>query len=70
MIGMAQFRQMKKTAYFINVGRGVVVNLSALTTALQNGDIAGAGLDVFEIEPLPPYHPLWGTENVIIAPIP
>jgi phosphoglycerate dehydrogenase-like enzyme len=68
MIGMAQFRQMKKTAYFINVGRGVVVDLAALTTALQNGDIAGAGLDVFEIEPLPPHHPLWGMENVIITP--
>ncbi len=68
MIGMAQFRQMKKTAYFINVGRGAVVDLAALTTVLQNGEIAGAGLDVFEIEPLPSHHPLWGMENVIITP--
>jgi phosphoglycerate dehydrogenase-like enzyme len=61
-------RQMKKSAYLINVGRGVIVDLADLTGALQAGDIAGAGLDVFEIEPLPQDHPLWKMANVIITP--
>jgi len=63
-----QFQQMKSTAYLINIGRGVIVDLAALTTALSQREIAGAGLDVFEIEPLPADHPLWGMENVIITP--
>lgn len=62
------FQKMKRTAYLINVGRGVIVDLADLTAALQAGEIAGAGLDVFEIEPLPPDHPLWKMENVIITP--
>lgn len=64
----ARFARMKPTAYFINIGRGKVVRLDDLTEALQQGRIAGAGLDVFEIEPLPADHPLWGMENVIITP--
>ncbi|MCH9655653.1 MAG: D-2-hydroxyacid dehydrogenase [Planctomycetes bacterium] len=64
----AQFQQMKSSTYLINIGRGAIVDLNDLTTALQNGDIAGAALDVFEIEPLPREHPLWGMENVIITP--
>jgi phosphoglycerate dehydrogenase-like enzyme len=63
-----RIRQMKKTAYLINVGRGVIVDLADLTAALEAGEIAGAGLDVFEIEPLPKEHPLWRMENVIITP--
>jgi phosphoglycerate dehydrogenase-like enzyme len=63
-----RIRQMKKTAYLINVGRGIIVDLADLTAALQDGEIAGAGLDVFEIEPLPKEHPLWRMENVIITP--
>lgn len=63
-----QFRQMKRTAYLINVGRGVIVDLDDLTVALDAGHIAGAGLDVFDVEPLPADHPLWGMENVIITP--
>ena len=63
-----QFEEMKKTAYLINIGRGVIVDLADLTAALQEGEIAGAGLDVFEEEPLPDDHPLWGMENVIITP--
>ncbi|HXG10991.1 MAG TPA: D-2-hydroxyacid dehydrogenase [Gemmataceae bacterium] len=63
-----QFRQMKRSAYLINVGRGAIVDLADLTAALQAGEIAGAGLDVFEIEPLPSDHPLWKMENVIITP--
>jgi phosphoglycerate dehydrogenase-like enzyme len=63
-----QFRQMKRSAYLINVGRGAIVDLADLTAALQAGEIAGAGLDVFEIEPLPSDHPLWKMANVIITP--
>ena len=63
-----QFEEMKKTAYLINIGRGVIVDLADLTAALQQEEIAGAGLDVFEEEPLPGDHPLWGMENVIITP--
>lgn len=68
MIGAAQLAMMKPTAYLINIGRGVIVNLSALTDALRAGKIAGAALDVFEIEPLPADHPLWDMENVILTP--
>jgi phosphoglycerate dehydrogenase-like enzyme len=68
LISSAQLRQMKRTAYLINVGRGVVVDLVDLTAALQAGEIAGAGLDVFEQEPLPAVHPLWKMPNVIITP--
>jgi len=68
MIGEKQFQRMKNTAYLINVSRGIIVDLEALTNALKAGEIAGAGLDVFEIEPLPSYHPLWAMDNVIITP--
>jgi phosphoglycerate dehydrogenase-like enzyme len=68
MIGSKELNTMKRTAYIINIGRGAVIDLSALTQALKDGIIAGAGLDVFEIEPLPADHPLWGMENVIITP--
>ena len=63
-----RIRWMKRTAYLINVGRGVIVDLADLTAALQAGDIAGAGLDVYEIEPLPKDHPLWKMENAILTP--
>ncbi len=59
---------MKRTAYLINVGRGVIVDLADLTAALEAGEIAGAGLDVVEIEPLPAGHPLGRMPNVIITP--
>lgn len=68
LIGAPQLRRMKPSAYLINISRGVVVDLAALTEALQTGVIAGAGLDVFEIEPLPVDHPLWRMQNVIITP--
>lgn len=68
MFRTEQFQQMKLTGYLINIGRGAIVDLQDLTTALQNGEIAGAGLDVFETEPLPKEHPLWFMENVIITP--
>ena len=63
-----QFQQMKGSAYLINIGRGAIVDLADLAAALAAAEIAGAGLDVFEEEPLPADHPLWKMENVIITP--
>lgn len=68
LLTMPRLQRMKPTAYLINICRGIVVDLADLTTALQTGVIAGAGLDVFEIEPLPDDHPLWEMENVLITP--
>ena len=62
------FSAMKSTAYFINIGRGKSVVTSDLTAALKAGEIAGAGLDVMEPEPLPPEHELWQLPRVIITP--
>lgn len=62
------FKQMKKTAIFVNTGRGPTVVESALIKALQEGWIAGAGLDVFEIEPPKPDNPLLKMSNVILSP--
>ena len=63
-----QFSAMKPTAFFINLGRGGTVDEEALVRALESGSIAGAGLDVFQSEPLPRDHPLWDLKNVIITP--
>ncbi len=68
MIGAAQLAKMQPSAYLINISRGVVVKLDALVDALRQGTLAGAGLDVYEIEPLPSDHPLWAMENVILTP--
>jgi phosphoglycerate dehydrogenase-like enzyme len=68
MFRREQFLQMKRSAYLINIGRGVIVDLADLVEALRAGEIAGAGLDVFETEPLPAEHPLWAMENVILTP--
>ena len=68
MFGPAEFGLMKPTAYFINIGRGATVSLDALNEALRGGGIAGAALDVFEIEPLPSGHPLWDAPNMLITP--
>ena len=59
---------MKPTAFLINIGRGEVVDEDALVRILEEGKIAGAGLDTFYKEPLPMDHPLWGMKNVIITP--
>jgi len=64
----ALFHVMKETAFFVNVGRGGTVDTEALIAALSNGDIAGAGLDVTDPEPLPDGHPLWKAPNLIITP--
>ena len=63
-----RLRRMKSTAFLINIGRGMTVRLDDLVAALHAGEIAGAGLDVFEIEPLPADHPLWTAPNVLITP--
>jgi len=68
MIGESQFKSMKRTAYFINVSRGKIVQENKLVEAIKEGWIAGAGLDTFETEPLPKESPLWGFKNVIITP--
>ena len=60
--------QMRSTAYLINIGRGAIVVLDDLVNALKTGRLAGAALDVFEIEPLPADHPLWDMPDVIITP--
>jgi len=61
------FRAMKKTAYFINISRGTLVDEPALVRALQEGWIAGAGLDVTRQEPLPSSHPFWDCPNLILT---
>ena len=63
-----RLRRMKAGGFLINIGRGMTVRLDDLTAALREGEIAGAGLDVFEIEPLPADHALWTTPNVLLTP--
>lgn len=67
MIAEQELRAMKSTAYLVNVGRGGTVDEDALLQALREGWIAGAGLDVFETEPLPEDSPLWDMDNLIIT---
>ena len=64
----ARFRLMKSSAYFINIGRGMVCKIDDLADAIEDGVIAGAGLDVFEQEPLPSDHKLWALPNVLMTP--
>jgi phosphoglycerate dehydrogenase-like enzyme len=64
----SRFRLMKRSAFFINIGRGRTTRLDDLTAALESGEIAGCGLDVFEIEPLPAEHRLWTLPNVLLTP--
>src|SRR5438552_3089475 len=64
----ARFARMKPSAFFINIGRGRTTRLDDLVAALRAGQLAGAGLDVFEQEPLPAGHPLWTMPNVLITP--
>ncbi len=68
LIGAVELKAMKSTAYLINIGRGGLIGERALAVALRDGEIAGAGLDVFEHEPLPPDSPLWDMPNVMISP--
>jgi phosphoglycerate dehydrogenase-like enzyme len=67
-IGEREFAAMKPGAYLVNIGRGEVIDESAMAAALKSGRIGGAGLDVFEHEPLEESSPLWDMENVILTP--
>ncbi len=68
MLGEPEFKAMKRSAYFINVGRGRIAHEPSLLKALRGDWIAGAYLDVFEVEPLPEGHPLWDMGNAFIVP--
>lgn len=68
MFRRPQFQAMRAEAILINIGRGAIVNLDELATALAEHEIGGAALDVFETEPLPAEHPLWKFPNVILTP--
>lgn len=68
LINEERLRMMKKTAYLVNTARGRIVDLDALVKALKEGWIAGAALDVFPEEPLPPDHPITKLDNVILTP--
>jgi D-3-phosphoglycerate dehydrogenase len=67
-LGAREFGLMKPTAFFINTARGAITDERALTEALEQKRIAGAGLDVFQTEPLPKGHPLTRLPNVVITP--
>jgi phosphoglycerate dehydrogenase-like enzyme len=68
MLDPAAFAAMKPSAYLINIARGAIIDEPALIAALREGRIAGAALDTFEQEPLPPDSPLWSLPNVTITP--
>jgi phosphoglycerate dehydrogenase-like enzyme len=63
-----RFQRMKRSAFFINIGRGMTTKLADLVAALNAGEIGGAALDVYEQEPLPADHPLWTMPNVLLTP--
>jgi phosphoglycerate dehydrogenase-like enzyme len=68
LFDLKRISQMKSSSYLINIGRGAIVVLDDLVDALRNHTIAGAALDVYEVEPLPSDHPLWDFPNVILTP--
>jgi phosphoglycerate dehydrogenase-like enzyme len=68
MINLAKLKLMKKTAFLVNTSRGPVINEADLAGALKQGIIAGAGLDVFEKEPLPSTSPLARMRNIVLLP--
>src|SRR5262249_37168904 len=68
MLGSAEFAAMKKEVIYINVSRGAVAEEKALLSALQSGQVAAAGLDVYADEPLRPEHPFWTMPQVIVSP--
>jgi phosphoglycerate dehydrogenase-like enzyme len=68
LIGAKELGLMRKTAYLINTSRGPIVDEAALVAALREKRIAGAGLDVFDVEPLPISHPLRQLDNVVLTP--
>ena len=68
LVGAHEIGLMKPTAYLINISRGPIVEEAALVRALENRAIAGAGLDTFDVEPLPPDHPFLNLSNTVITP--
>src|SRR5204862_5552311 len=68
LIGERELAAMKSSAWLVNIGRGPLVDEAALVNALGARRIGGAVLDVFAVEPLPPVHPLWTFDNVIVTP--
>jgi phosphoglycerate dehydrogenase-like enzyme len=68
LIGRRELAMMRPSAYLINTSRGPIVDEAALVEALVDGRIAGAGLDVFDVEPLPPDHPLRARPNTVVTP--
>lgn len=68
LVGERELALLPRGALFVNVGRGEVVDEAALVRALESGHLGGAGLDVFEQEPLPPESPLWSLPRVIVTP--
>jgi phosphoglycerate dehydrogenase-like enzyme len=68
LVGAAELALMKPTAYLVNTSRGPIVDEAALLQALHEGGIAGAGLDVYDVEPLPPAHPLRSAPNTVLTP--
>ena len=68
LIGENEFQAMKPNAVVINLGRGPVIDEAAMVRALTEGRIKGAGLDVFDTEPLPDGHPFYRLENVLLSP--
>jgi phosphoglycerate dehydrogenase-like enzyme len=68
LFNAAMLAHLRPASYLINIGRGAIVVLDDLVAALRAGRIAGAALDVYEVEPLPPTHPLWDFPNVILTP--
>ncbi|MEV6283037.1 D-2-hydroxyacid dehydrogenase [Kribbella sp. NPDC051770] len=68
MVDARFLEQCKRSAYFVNVGRGPTVHLDDLDAALEAGELRGAALDVYEIEPLPTHHPLWHRPRVLLTP--
>jgi len=68
LIGESELSLLKSPSYLINIGRGGTIDQEAMIGALRQGRLAGAGLDVFDPEPLPTDSPLWGMENVLITP--
>jgi phosphoglycerate dehydrogenase-like enzyme len=68
LVGVAEMERMKQTAWLINASRGPIVDEQALIGVLKNKQIAGAAIDVFNIEPLPPSHPFRTLDNVLATP--
>jgi len=68
LLGARELGLMKRSAYLVNTSRGPIVDEAALIAALRNGTIAGAGLDVFDPEPLPADHPFRSLPNIVVTP--